>query len=175
LGGYPDASRAGRRKGAGTQIVTGGELPFFGLTLDNAARLRPLGREERAVGGLAQADAGETLVCRDYAKMVDKLLDLFRGLRFPFRAETRLQLQAMERPAAWRILETVSRFGKSGVGDVSPLHSEWQGYFRLRCGDYRLILWRTQDEIEVIAVSHRSEIEKLPHLRANSRRSGNAV
>jgi hypothetical protein len=36
--------------GAGAEIVADGELPFLRLTLDNAARRRPLVRDERAVG-----------------------------------------------------------------------------------------------------------------------------
>ncbi len=50
-----------------------------------------------------------------------------------------MQLRAIDRSVALRILEMLTRLGKSGVGDVSPLHGEWQGCFRLRCGDHRVI------------------------------------
>lgn len=71
-----------------------------------------------------------------------------------------MQLRAINRTDALRILETIARFGESGVGDVSPLHGEWQGCFRLRCGDYRAIFRQIEDGLEVIAVGHRSEIYK---------------
>ena len=51
----------------------------------------------------------------------------------------------------------LSRFGESGAGDVSPLHGEWQGCHRLRCGDHRVIFRRIEDGLEIIAVGHRSD------------------
>jgi len=82
-------------------------------------------------------------------------------LRFPFAPEARVQLRAIDRPVASRILQTIARFGESGVGDVSPLHGgEWQGCFRLRCGNHRAIFRRIDGGLEVIAVGHRSEIYK---------------
>ena len=69
-----------------------------------------------------------------------------------------MQLRAIDRAVALRILEMLTRFGESAVGDVSPLHGEWQGCFRLRCGDHRVIFRRIEDGLEIIAVGHRSEI-----------------
>ena len=71
-----------------------------------------------------------------------------------------MQLRAIDRSLALRILEMLTRFGESGAGDVSPLHGEWQGCFRLRCGDHRVIFRRIEDGLEIIAVGHRSEIYK---------------
>lgn len=72
-----------------------------------------------------------------------------------------MQLRAIDRsPVALRILEALTRFGDSGHGDVSPLHGEWQGCFRLRCGDRRVIFRRIEDGLEIIAVGHRSDIYK---------------
>ena len=71
-----------------------------------------------------------------------------------------MQLRAIDRSIALRILELLTRFGESGVGDVSPLHGEWQGCFRLRCGDHRVIFRRIEDGLEIIAVGHRSELYK---------------
>jgi mRNA interferase RelE/StbE len=69
-----------------------------------------------------------------------------------------MQLRAIDRPVALRILEMLSRFGESGIGDVSPLHGEWKGCFRLRCGDHRVIFRRIEGGLEIIAVGHRSEL-----------------
>jgi hypothetical protein len=51
-----DAWRGGTAPG--TWIDADGDLPFRRLTLDNAARRRPLVREERAVGKLGHNSVG---------------------------------------------------------------------------------------------------------------------
>ncbi|MBM3758654.1 MAG: type II toxin-antitoxin system RelE/ParE family toxin [Acidobacteria bacterium] len=79
-------------------------------------------------------------------------------MRFPFTTEAKSQLRAIDRQTALRILEALTRLGESGTGDVSPLAGEWQGCYRLRCGDYRVIFRRIEDGLEVIAIGHRSEI-----------------
>jgi mRNA-degrading endonuclease RelE of RelBE toxin-antitoxin system len=38
-----------------------------------------------------------------------------------------------------RILVALTRYGESGEGDIKALSGEWDGYFRLRVGDYRVI------------------------------------
>ncbi|MCC6536573.1 MAG: type II toxin-antitoxin system RelE/ParE family toxin [Bryobacterales bacterium] len=81
-------------------------------------------------------------------------------MRFPFTTEARLQLRSIDRTTALRILDTIARYGESGAGDVAPLHGEWHGCFRLRCGDHRVIFRPIQDGLEILAVGHRSEIYK---------------
>jgi mRNA-degrading endonuclease RelE of RelBE toxin-antitoxin system len=61
-------------------------------------------------------------------------------LIFAFTPEARSQLRAIDRAPALRIRESIHQFGASGAGDVEPLHGEWRGYFRLRAGDYRIII-----------------------------------
>jgi mRNA-degrading endonuclease RelE of RelBE toxin-antitoxin system len=51
----------------------------------------------------------------------------------------------------------LTEYGDSGVGDVRTLTGEWQGHFRLRVGDYRVIFSIMKDEITVMRVRHRSE------------------
>ena len=79
-------------------------------------------------------------------------------MRFPFTIEARMQLRAIDRPVALCILEMLSRFGESGVGDVSPLLGEWQGCFRLRCDDHRVIFGglRTGLKLSRLAIDPRS-------------------
>jgi mRNA interferase RelE/StbE len=79
-------------------------------------------------------------------------------VRFPFTPEARAQLRAIDREAALRILETIARFGATGGGDVGPLHGEWDGCYRLRIGDYRVIFRYIEDGLEILALGHRSEI-----------------
>ena len=38
-----------------------------------------------------------------------------------------------------------------------PMPQEWQGYFRLRIGDYRIIMAIAPEEITLMRVRHRSE------------------
>jgi mRNA interferase RelE/StbE len=79
-------------------------------------------------------------------------------VRFPFTSEARAQLRAIDREAALRILETIARFGATGTGDVGPLHGEWDGCYRLRIGDYRVIFRYIEGGLEILALGHRSEI-----------------
>ena len=79
-------------------------------------------------------------------------------MRFRFTPEARSQLRGIDRNAALRILETFARFGETGAGDVEPLQGEWQGCFRFRTGDYRVIFRYIEDGLEVLAIGHRSDI-----------------
>jgi mRNA interferase RelE/StbE len=58
---------------------------------------------------------------------------------------------------AVRILRALTEYGDSGAGDIKRLSDDWQGYFRLRVGDYRVIFTIAKDEITIIRVRHRSE------------------
>ena len=68
------------------------------------------------------------------------------------------ELRGIDREMAIRILHALTRYGDSGEGDVKALAGEWQGYSRLRVGDYRVILSAGPDEITILRVRHRSEI-----------------
>ena len=70
-------------------------------------------------------------------------------MRFIWPESARAELRAIDRESAIRIL--------SGDGDVKALAGEWQGYFRLRVGDYRIIFAISSDEITIARVRHRSE------------------
>ena len=52
----------------------------------------------------------------------------------------------------------LTRYGKTGEGDIRALTGEWQGYFRLRVGDYRIIFFAAPEEITVLRVRHRSDV-----------------
>jgi mRNA-degrading endonuclease RelE of RelBE toxin-antitoxin system len=64
----------------------------------------------------------------------------------------------IERDMAVRILHALTRYGESGEGDVKALAGLWQGYSRLRVGDYRVIFSAGRDEIAIARVRHRSEV-----------------
>lgn len=78
-------------------------------------------------------------------------------MRFAFTPEAQAQLRAIDRATALRILETIARFGATGTGDVAPLGGEWQGCYRLRVGEYRVIFRYVQDGLEILTVGYRSD------------------
>jgi mRNA interferase RelE/StbE len=78
-------------------------------------------------------------------------------VKFSWPESARNELRAIERQTAIRILHALTEYGDSGAGDVRMLTGEWQGHFRLRVGDYRVIFTISKDEITIIRVRHRSE------------------
>ncbi|MBZ5727499.1 MAG: type II toxin-antitoxin system RelE/ParE family toxin [Acidobacteriia bacterium] len=78
-------------------------------------------------------------------------------MKFIWPESARSDLRAIDRKEAIRILQALTRYGESGERDVKALAAEWQGHFRLRVGDYRIIFTILPDEITIVRVSHRSE------------------
>jgi mRNA-degrading endonuclease RelE of RelBE toxin-antitoxin system len=66
-------------------------------------------------------------------------------------------LRVIDRETASRILFGLTEYFESGKGDLRALAGEWHGYFRLRIGDYRIIMAIAPEEITVMRVRHRSE------------------
>jgi mRNA interferase RelE/StbE len=79
-------------------------------------------------------------------------------VRFPFTHEAQAQLRVIDRDIALRILHAIARFGESGAGDAAPLHGEWDGCYRLRIGEYRVIFRYIEQGLEILAVGHRSDV-----------------
>jgi mRNA interferase RelE/StbE len=79
-------------------------------------------------------------------------------LRFPFTPEARARLRAIDRSVALRILESIAHFGETGSGDIEPMRGEWQGCYRLRIGEYRVIFRYIEDGVEILTVGHRSDV-----------------
>jgi mRNA interferase RelE/StbE len=57
-----------------------------------------------------------------------------------------------------RILMALTRYGESGEGDIKALSGDWDGYFRLRVGDFRVIFQLAPESIVVVRVRHRSDV-----------------
>jgi mRNA interferase RelE/StbE len=70
----------------------------------------------------------------------------------------RSELRGIDRESAMRILLALTRYGESGEGDIKALSGEWDGYFRLRVGDFRVIFQSAPDEMTVVRVRHRSDV-----------------
>jgi len=79
-------------------------------------------------------------------------------MTFVWPVSARAELRVIERETAVRILHALTAYGDCGSGDVKALAGQWQGCFRLRVGDYRIIFTVTPDEITIVRVRHRSEV-----------------
>jgi mRNA-degrading endonuclease RelE of RelBE toxin-antitoxin system len=57
-------------------------------------------------------------------------------VNFVWSESARAELRGVDRENAMRILNALSRFGETGEGDIKALSGDWDGYFRLRAGDF---------------------------------------
>ena len=78
-------------------------------------------------------------------------------MKFIWPESARAELRAVDREAAIRIPHALTKYGDSGEGDVTALAGQWQGYLRLRVGDYRVMFTISHDDITIFRVRHRSE------------------
>jgi mRNA interferase RelE/StbE len=79
-------------------------------------------------------------------------------MNFTWPESARSELRAVDRESAMRILLALTRYGESGEGDLKALSGEWDGYFRLRVGDFRVIFQLASDEMIILRVRHRSDV-----------------
>jgi len=79
-------------------------------------------------------------------------------MRFVWPESVRGELRGIDRESAMRILLALTRYGESGDGDIKALSGEWDGCFRLRVGDFRVIFEITPEAIVIIRVRHRSDV-----------------
>jgi mRNA interferase RelE/StbE len=79
-------------------------------------------------------------------------------VRFAWPESAHAELRGIDRVSAMRILTALAHYGESGVGDIKALSGEWDGYFRLRVGDFRVIFQITAETIVIARVRHRSDV-----------------
>jgi mRNA interferase RelE/StbE len=79
-------------------------------------------------------------------------------MKFIWPDSARAELRAIDRDAAMRILRALTLFARSGEGDLKALGGQWEGCFRLRIGDYRVIFSASPDQIAIRRVRHRSDV-----------------
>ena len=60
-------------------------------------------------------------------------------MKFIWPDSARAELRAIDREAAVRILRALTLYARTGEGDLKALSGRWEGYFRLRVGEYRVI------------------------------------
>jgi len=77
--------------------------------------------------------------------------------RIEWLDEAKADIRALDQATAMRLFEGILRFARTGSGDVSMLHGDLAGAFRLRLGDYRVLFTLEDDAMRIIGVRHRSE------------------
>jgi mRNA interferase RelE/StbE len=70
--------------------------------------------------------------------------------------EARADVRAIDQPGAMRLFAAILRFARTGAGDVTTLHGDMAGAFRLRVGDYRVLFNLEDDVMRIFGVRHRS-------------------
>ena len=77
--------------------------------------------------------------------------------RIEWSDDAKRDVRGLTREIAMRIFETVLHFARTGSGNVTMLHGDLAGAFRLRAGDYRVLFTLENDTIHIFGVRHRSE------------------
>lgn len=74
-----------------------------------------------------------------------------------FEPEVPAQLRAIPQHVAMTILQAIHRYAETGTGRVKPLSGEFQGFLRLRAGDYRIFFKEIADSITIHRVTDRKD------------------
>jgi len=77
--------------------------------------------------------------------------------RIEWLAPARADIRALDRRVAMRVFEVVLRYARTGSGDVTALHGDAAGTFRLRVGDFRVLFTLEEGRMRILGVRHRSE------------------
>jgi mRNA-degrading endonuclease RelE of RelBE toxin-antitoxin system len=79
-------------------------------------------------------------------------------MKFIWPDSARAELHAIDHEAAVRILRALTLYARTGEGDLKALSGRWEGCFRLRVGEYRVIFSMLPDQIAIRRVRHRSDV-----------------
>lgn len=74
-----------------------------------------------------------------------------------FDPNTREEVRSIKRRAAINILAAIHRYAETGAGRVKPLSGEFEGLFRLRVGNHRVIFEETEDTVTIHRVRDRRD------------------
>ena len=74
-----------------------------------------------------------------------------------FEPEVPAQVRVIPQHIAMTILEAIHRYAETGSGRVKPLSGEFEGFLRLRAGNYRVFFKETADSINIHRVVDRRE------------------
>ncbi len=79
-------------------------------------------------------------------------------MKFIWPESARSELRGVDRESAMRIPLALTRYGEAGEGDIKALSGDWDGYYRLRVGDFRVIFTIASEGIVIARIRHRSDV-----------------
>jgi mRNA interferase RelE/StbE len=77
-----------------------------------------------------------------------------------YKASVEKDLKKMDRAEAKRILNSIERDLSKDPDKGIPLKGTYQGLYRFRTGDYRVIYAKTVDGVLVLRIGHRKDVYK---------------
>ena len=80
------------------------------------------------------------------------------AVRIEYKASVARDLRRPGRAEGLRLLERIERAFASRGRQGDPLGGEFQGLYRLRVGDHRVIYARTDEGYLVLRIGHRREV-----------------
>lgn len=88
--------------------------------------------------------------------------------RIHWRDEARADVRRLDRATAMRIFEGVLHFAHTGGGDLTSLHGDLAGSFRLRLGDYRVLFNLEQNTMSISGIRNRFGVTCHPARRCEA-------
>lgn len=79
------------------------------------------------------------------------------ALKIDWSEDARSDIRALDRTTAMFIFDGLLRYAQTGHGDVKALSGEFEGGFRLRIGDYRVLFSPIADGVHIHAVRNRKD------------------
>jgi mRNA interferase RelE/StbE len=77
--------------------------------------------------------------------------------RIEWLEEAKADVRRLDRAIAMRVFDGILHYARTGSGDVTPMHGDMTGAFRLRLGDYRVLFSLQDDAVHIFGVRHRSQ------------------
>jgi len=77
--------------------------------------------------------------------------------RIRLQPAVQAQVRSIPKSIVLTILEAIHRYAETGIGEIRPLAGEFEGFMRLRVGDYRVFFTETADTVAVHRVANRRE------------------
>lgn len=78
--------------------------------------------------------------------------------RVEFKATVEKDLRRLDPSIAKRILNKLEKMAVSGFPDEKALSGEFQGMYRTRVGDYRVVYAKASDAYLVLRIAHRKDV-----------------
>jgi mRNA-degrading endonuclease RelE of RelBE toxin-antitoxin system len=76
-----------------------------------------------------------------------------------FTAEASAEFESLPVTIKARVLAVLERLKHwPDVSGAKPLRGEWAGHYRIRTGDWRIIIRPVSPELIVVRIKHRSEV-----------------